>query len=368
MVACPLFAAETAATKNQGISACPTQNTSAPQDNEVRIALVGDIVLGNSFLVKDIPKSWEDRYFSAVRPTFKRANLLIGNLEGALTNVDKTLKNAGSGTQFAFKMPPSYAKLLANEGFGVLHVANNHAQDFGDNGFADTLDNLKQTGIAIAGRYQQYPVVSAGKLKVAVIGATYSPASAQVFNSIFDQPAVVAQVRQAKADGAYVIVTFHAGAEGTPAIWHDDRDEPFLGENRGNTVAFAHAMIEAGADLVAGHGPHVLRAVECYMGRPIAYSLGNFVAVGGLSIKQMANVSAILQMTISPDGVLRQIEMLPVRFDDARVPLPDNRGFALHLLNQLGRHARYPGTFVEFPAPEESKKAFDVWFAENAPK
>ena len=127
-------------------------------------------------------------------------------------------------------------------------------------------------------------------------------------------------------------------------------------------------MIEAGADLVAGHGPHVLRAVECYMGRPIAYSLGNFVAVGGLSIKQMANVSAILQMTISPDGVLRQIEMLPLRFDEARVPLPDSRGFALHLLNQLGRHARYPGTFVEFPAPEESKKAFDIWFAENAPK
>jgi len=344
---------------------CPVSAESRVGD--VRITLVGDIVLGNSFIVNDIPKNWDDTYFSAVRPIFKRSNLLIGNLEGALTDFDKTRKNPGSGKQFAFKMPPRYGKLLANEGFAVLNVANNHANDFGEKGFADTLETLKEAGIAVVGTHGKTHVANASGVKVAVIGLTYSPEQGRLFNSIFDTEGLAAQVRRAKAEGAYTIVTYHAGAEGAAAIWHSDREEMFMGENRGNTVAFSRAMIDAGADLVVGHGPHVLRPVECYKGRPIAYSLGNFVAVGGLSIKQMAAVSAILEVTLGQDGALRKLEMLPVRFEESKVPLPDARGFALHLINRLGKNARYPGKFVEFPAPAESRSAFDAWFAETAP-
>jgi poly-gamma-glutamate capsule biosynthesis protein CapA/YwtB (metallophosphatase superfamily) len=140
-----------------------------------------------------------------------------------------------------------------------------------------------------------------------------------------------------------------------------------MGENRGNTVAFSRAMIDAGADLVVGHGPHVLRAAECYHDKPIVYSLGNFVGVGGLSAKNFAAVSALLEVEVAMDGSLQQINLVPLRFNEQKLPQVDPSEYGTRLVNHLGRHARYDGSFIEFPVSNSGQEEFTAWLTGNTP-
>lgn len=343
---------------------CTSPAGATTADEPVRMVFGGDMVLGNSFVVEHIPRDWEERYFAGVRSVLQRTDIAIGNFEDTLTEHDKTSKNPGTGRQFAFRSPPHYAELMYREGFRILNVANNHAFDFGETGFKDTASNMKLAGIAVAGLKDEAATLTVRGLNIAVLGYTYSSR----FNTVSELEEGAARVKQAKAKGAYVIVTFHAGAEGSPAIWHDNEDEEFMGENRGNTVAFSRAMIDAGADLVVGHGPHVLRAAECYQGKPIVYSLGNFVGVGGLSAKNFAAVSALLEISVAQDGSLQKINLVPLRFNEQKLPYVDQQEFGTRLVNYLGKHARYPGTFIEFPVGSEAQDEFAAWLSANMPR
>ena len=342
---------------------CTNPATEHSTAEPVRMVFGGDIVLGNSFVVENIPKDWEERYFAGVRATLKQADVAFGNFEDTLTDHEKTSKNPGSGRQYAFRSPPHYADLLYREGFRILNVANNHAYDFGETGFKDTVSNMRRVGIAVAGLRDEAATLSVRGLNISVLGFTYL----NRFNLLQDIEEGAERVRQAKTQGNYVIVTFHGGAEGSPAVWNDNEDEQFMGENRGNTVAFSRAMIDAGADLVVGHGPHVLRAAECYQGKPIVYSLGNFVGVGGLSAKSFAAVSALLQVAINPDGTLQNINLVPLRFNEQKLPEIDPQEYGTRLVNYLGKHARYAGTFIDFPVASENQEQFAHWLAANLP-
>jgi poly-gamma-glutamate capsule biosynthesis protein CapA/YwtB (metallophosphatase superfamily) len=344
-------------------TSCTSPVPATLTEEPVRMVFGGDIVLGNSFVVEHIPGDWEERYFAGVRSILKRADVAIGNFEGTLTDHEKTSKNPGSGRQYAFRSPPHYAELMYQEGFRVLNVANNHANDFGETGFKDTSSNLQRAGISVAGLRDEAATLAVRGLNIAVLGFTYSSR----FNTVFDLAQGAERVRQAKDGGAYVIVTFHAGAEGSSAIWHDNTDELFMGENRGNTVAFSRAMIDAGADLVVGHGPHVLRAAECYHDKPIVYSLGNFVGVGGLSAKNFAAVSALLEVEVAMDGSLQQINLVPLRFNEQKLPQVDPSEYGTRLVNHLGRHARYDGSFIEFPVSNSGQEEFAAWLTANTP-
>jgi len=280
-----------------------------------------------------------------------------------LTLQASTSKNPGTGRQYAFRSPPHYAQMLKREGFKVLNLANNHAFDFGDAGFADTQSHLQRAGIAVTGVREEITRLTLRGLNLAVLGFTYS----NRFNSVLEIEESASWVRQAKATGAFVIATFHAGAEGASAIWHENAAETFMGENRGNTVAFSRAMIDAGADLVVGHGPHVLRAAECYQGRPIIYSLGNFVGVGGLSTKNMASVSALLEVSIAMDGSVQKMNLLPLRFNEQKLPQADPEEKGTRLVNFLGKNARYAGKFIEFPVANVDAFDFSSWLSENLP-
>lgn len=354
----------TTAPANAGQAGCIAADAGPADDASIRMVFGGDIVLGNSHVVEHIPKDWEERYFAGVRDVLQAADIAFGNFEDTLTNEQKTRKTSGTGRQFAFRSPPQYAELLARENFKIVNVANNHAFDFGEAGFRDTVNNLKQAGIAVAGLRDHAAGISTKGLDIAVLGFTYL----NRFNMISEIPEAAERVKQAKADGKFVIATFHGGAEGPAAIWHENADEEFLGENRGNTVAFARAMIEAGADMVVGHGPHVLRAAECYQGKPIVYSLGNFVGVGGLSAKSFASVSALLQVTISPQGKIQQIDLVPLRFNEQKLPEVDDRAYGARLVNYLGQHAHYAGDFISFPVAAEEDAQFAAWFNTNSPK
>ena len=239
-----------------------------------------------------------------------------------------------------------------------MHVANNHSNDFGDRGLADTLTHLNQAQITPIGIKGDISFITVKDIKIGLVGFGYYPRN----NMIQDLATVSELIAKAREQSQYVIATFHGGGEGDPFVFHPNRDEIFLNENRGNSVAFARTAIDSGADLVVGHGPHVLRSLECFKGKPIFYSLGNFISVGGLSIQRMASLTAIGGVQLNDQAQLIGIEFLPLVFTDRKVPKVDERDYASHLVNRLAQDALYSGDFLKVPAKPESLASFDSWF------
>ena len=121
-------------------------------------------------------------------------------------------------------------------------------------------------------------------------------------NSLNDPQIGLPLVADLAAKHDIVIVSFHGGAEGNGAEVLPFAREIFAGEDRGNVVEFAHAMIDAGADIVLGHGPHVVRPLEIYKDRLIAYSLGNFATYYGISVEGIRGIAPILLVTLDDEG------------------------------------------------------------------
>ena len=255
----------------------------------VTIRATGDIVIGTDFPVSHYPPGFEARLENTLRTTLGQADVIFGNFEGALTTHNRSPKlGSGSPYVFAFRMPPHFASMLRRSGFGILNIANNHSYDFGEKGFNDTIAYLAQAGIETIGEQDKIVVMRVKGVRIAWVGFNYSIRH----NDMHDFPRLERLVREAKGKADLVVVSIQAGAEGNEALRVVDREEIFLGERRGNTFAFAHRAVDVGADLVIGHGPHVLRGMECYKGKLIAYSLGNFVGYNALSIKRAAAISA----------------------------------------------------------------------------
>ena len=134
-----------------------------------------------------------------------------------------------------------------------------------------------------------------------------------------------------------MIVSFHAGAEGLGAAHTPEGHEYFYGEDRGDVRRFSYEMINAGADLVIGHGPHTLRGLEFYKNKLIAYSLGNFLGYLGFNTSGHLKYSMILQATLVKNGTLKAIKVIPVVLSPKAVPDVDPKGNSLILLNDLSR-------------------------------
>jgi poly-gamma-glutamate capsule biosynthesis protein CapA/YwtB (metallophosphatase superfamily) len=266
--------------------------------DSITIQAVGDIIPGTNYPDNRLPRHRNQLIPNSVRTHLQKADILFGNFETSLTNHPNTSKDISNGQVFAFRSPPTYAKLFADVGFDVLNVANNHSLDFGEVGFKDTIKNLKAVGIETLGHKNQILFLEANNIPVAMIG--FAPYD--VYNSINDIQTAKRLVKEAKKNASIVIISMHAGAEGTNALNVENNTEFFYGENRGNSIKFARTMIDAGADLVLGHGPHVPRAMEMYKGKLIAYSLGNFLGYRTLSTAAETGYSMILEVKLNPKG------------------------------------------------------------------
>ena len=295
----------------------------------VRIAAVGDITPGST---PTLPPDGGAELFTAVSPLLD-GDVVVGNLEAVLTERPSSKCPAQSSGCFAFLVPPSYAGLLAEGGFTVLNLANNHSLDAGEAGAADTVRELVAHGIRATGIKGEIAYEDVGGIQVAVAGfAPYLWA-----NDLLDLEAATELVREASERADIVVVVMHAGAEGRDAAHVRPGPESFLGEDRGDPVRFAHAVIDAGADLVVGTGPHVLRGLEWYQGRLIAYSLGSFAGYRTLSIDGPLGVSAVLRVTLEADGSLTDGDLAAVRLVGNGTPEPDPTGSARSLVSELSR-------------------------------
>jgi poly-gamma-glutamate capsule biosynthesis protein CapA/YwtB (metallophosphatase superfamily) len=230
-------------------------------------------------------------------------------------------------------VPPTFKAGLKSAGFTMLNLANNHANDYGAAGRAQTVAALRSAGLKTTGRPGEIAMVKVGGARVAVLGFAPYPWAQDA------RKLAAARKLVRKADGLadLVVVTGHLGGEGSAYMHVRPGTEMFLGENRGDPMAFAHAVVDAGADLVALHGPHVLRALEWYHGRLIAYSLGNFSAYGNLNMSGPGGVSAVLQATLRADGRWVEGRIAPVRLVGKGAPTPDPSGAAITTVRSLSR-------------------------------
>lgn len=305
----------------------------APPPPTVRLKAVGDMVLGTNYPRNRLP-SPPETLFRAVLPLLQEADLVFGNFESTLTNFGRPSKDASRPNVFVFRTPPSYSQLLRSTGFQVLNIANNHALDFGRQGFQDTAAAIEQQGMQVVGRKDDitYSRLDNG-LTVGWVGFS---AGTQL-NSLQALGSAQSLVRAAQANADMVVVSFHGGAEGTGAMRTRNRTEYFFGENRGNLVEFSRTLIDAGADLVLGHGPHVPRALELYQGKLIAYSLGNFVGYRTLSTQAQLGDSLVLEVELDREGNLLRGKIHPVRLDRNGIPKPTANPATIKLMHRLTR-------------------------------
>jgi poly-gamma-glutamate capsule biosynthesis protein CapA/YwtB (metallophosphatase superfamily) len=292
---------------------------------DLSIAATGDIAM--------VPSSEGGAgFFTRIRGSLK-GDAVVGNLEGTLAVHGSPKCRSNQSNCFVFRAPPSYARVLRRAGFTLLNLANNHAFDYGATGSEETVAALDRAGLLHTGRRGEGAFADAGGITMGFVGFAPYP-WAQDLREI---EAAKRIVRAADSFADVVVVTMHAGAEGPDHAHVRPGTETYLGEDRGNTVAFAHAVVEAGADLVIGSGPHVLRGLEWYRGRLIAYSLGNFLGNGTLSIDGVRAVSAVLQVRLHRDGSWAGGKLVPVRLVRPGLPTPDREKEAFGLARDLSR-------------------------------
>jgi poly-gamma-glutamate capsule biosynthesis protein CapA/YwtB (metallophosphatase superfamily) len=316
---------------SQKIAKLETQKLAKTTSQQITIKAVGDIVAGTNFPDNRLPANPHQLFPKSIRDNLKGSSLLFGNYESTLTNHPNSSKNINLGRVFAFRSPPSYADVLQKAGFNVMSVANNHSMDFGPVGFLDTVKNLNKVGIKAVGEKEKITYLNVDNTTVAMIGFCFY----QYCNHVNDIESGKKLITQAKTKAKIIVVSMHVGAEGINAMRVKNETEIFYGENRGNSVNFARKMVDAGADMILGHGPHVPRAMEVYKGKLIAYSLGNFLGYKTLSTQGVTGNSMILEAKVNDNGDFISGNIIPVRLDKIGIPQIDNTHSTVAIVRSL---------------------------------
>jgi hypothetical protein len=315
-------------------SGTPDFANTSPSTGRITITAVGDIMMGTTYPVDVLPPDDGKGIFDGVKRELQ-GDLVFGNLEGPLTDEGAPIKCSGksSGRCFEFMTPTRYTAHLKEAGFNVVSLANNHSLDCGTAGIASTLNALNGSDIAGAGG-ESVALFRVGGKNLAVVA--FSFAAHKYSHSILDIEEARKRVSALKQQYDLVIVSFHGGAEGAAAQRVRRGKETFLGEARGDVVGFSRAVIDAGADLVLGHGPHVLRAIEIYRQKLIAYSLGNFLTYGMFNLKGPSGVSVILRVNLdATTGNFAGGDVIPLKLLNGGIPSQDPQKEAITLLQGL---------------------------------
>lgn len=317
----------------------PAEVTAQPSEkveksSQLRIRAVGDIMLGTDFPADRLPPEDGRGLLAPVRGWLQDADLTFGNVEGVLMDGGEPEKFCNNPRLcFLFRSPARYAHTLKDAGFDVVSLANNHARDFGEAGRSASMSALARSGIETTGRVGDIASMLVDGHRVAVVAFAHNVGSW----SLLDIEGAAHLVAGLEVGHDIVIVSFHGGAEGADALHVPEGMEEFYGEQRGDLRRFSRAVIEAGADLVIGHGPHVPRGLEVYRARLIAYSLGNFATHWGISVAGNNGLAPILEVTLDPTGLFVEGRILSAVQQRPDGVFPDPGQRALKLMRRLTR-------------------------------
>jgi len=334
-----------------GCASAPTERTTAPVEAatpteepvaeitpdyasmRITIAGAGDIMLGTDFPENHLPDDDGAGFLAAVTPALTSVDIAFGNLEGVLMDGGEPAKQCSNPAScYMFRSPTRYAQHLRNAGFDVVSLANNHARDFGEAGRDSSMTALDAVGIMHSGREGEIASWEQNGLRIAMIAFSPTVGSWPLLSIDVATDAVSALA----SDHDVIIVSFHGGAEGFDGAEHIGFGMEYAyGEARGDVVRFAHAVIDAGADLVLGHGPHVPRAMEIYSDRLIAYSLGNFAAYYGISVAGPKGYAPIVITELDGYGRFLTGELQSYIQLRPGGPVPDPEKNALRMIRRL---------------------------------
>lgn len=289
----------------------------------VRIVWVGDMMLGSTTPTPRLPGNGAKNTFNGVKDLLD-ADVVTGNLEGPITDEGPKDKCSDGDECYMFSQPPGYEAVYKAAGFDILNLANNHSYDRGEQGRAETMKLLDGAGISYTGLPDQVVRKEIGGTSVAFVGFSHYRGT----NPITDHDEVARQVHELDASADIVVVFFHGGLEGDQGTHISHTGDPGT-----DFIGFAHTAVQAGADLVVGSGPRVLRAMEIYQDRLIAYSLGNFATYGWFGLTKTTSTSAVLAVTLAPDGRFSEAKLSPTKL--AGKGTPAKGGDAVALVSSL---------------------------------
>lgn len=319
------------------------------QDKEALLSVicVGDMMLGSNYPSSaSLPPDDGKFLLSGVENVLRDADVTCGNLEGTFLDKGGTPKRCGdsvSANCISFRMPEHYAGYIQDAGFDFMNLANNHSGDMGPVGREKTAEVLEKYEIKFAGTVD-YPTATLESrgLKIGFAGFAPNAGTLSILN--LEKAALI--VEELKKENDIVIVAFHGGAEGSGAQRVPGRNETYLGENRGNVFEFAHAVIDAGADLVYGHGPHVTRALELYNGKLIAYSLGNFCTYGKFGLAGALGLAPVLKVYMDKSGNFVRGEITAVKQIKRGIPVIDDDKRVISIIQNLTQ-SDFPDTQID---------------------
>lgn len=298
----------------QQFSVLPVQIEAPEEKSTTTLMFVGDVVLDRG-IEKTVEKSEAgfEFPFLKIKDYLNKADLLFGNLESIISDQGVQLRQT-----YPFRAEPAAMEGLKEAGFDVVSVANNHAWDYGETAFKDSLKNLEQADIDFVGgglEDKAYsPVIKeVGDLKVAYLAYTNlipketAAKETEVGVAWLNEENLKQGIEQAKNKADLVVVSFHFGEE--------YQKEPSSEQKR-----FSHLAIDTGADLVVGHHPHVTQKVEQYQQGWIAYSLGNFVFDQGFSKETM---EGLLLEVVVQEGQIKKVTPQRVTLNERFQPVLD---------------------------------------------
>ena len=345
-----------------------------PARTLIKIRAVGDTMLGTNFPRNMLPPD-NTSPLQQITPLLQGADITFANYEGTLCDGGQSQKCAAHGSAsaargrmpevaaahgsggtpvvrgtkqgvaqancFAFRSPRKFAEFVKEAGFDVVSLANNHILDFGEDCRDQTEKTLDALGIAWSGRQGTVARFERNAIPFSFIAFH----SARHTNTTLDIEAAQQMIAAEKALGNLVMVSFHGGAEGLRALHVPHKAELFMSEDRGHVRRFAHAVVDAGADIVLGSGPHVVRGMEVYKDRLIAYSLGNFATYRAFNIWGLNGIGLILEADIDDAGRFVSGKIIPTRQTGFGVPVLDEKMIATDVIRVLSKQD-FPNTGV----------------------
>ncbi len=293
---------------------------------DITIGAVGDVMLGNRLTgVTSMPVGFLDD----VKGTLEGVDIAFANLEGPIGGNNR--KSCFSENCHTFSQILDAADILKATGFNLINIANNHAYDMGEPGQENTEASLTNAGLNYAGSFKNRSVTFPYKNKK--IGMLSFSAN-NGLSDYRDRDDLVKSIITLKTQVDFLIVSMHAGCEGSSWIKPPVGDEYCFGENRGNIDFSTKLAIDSGADLVLGHGPHVPRGIITYRNKLIAWSLGNFATAQGISVKGINGYAPFLKIVYDDNFKLKTYEVLSFIQELNTGPKLDPEGRAAHIIKQ----------------------------------
>lgn len=317
------------------------KDTIKPKPNykdTISIIGVGDLVPGSNYPNEShLPPNDGKNLMSQVYHILRTADITFGTFESNILDDGGVLKYCQNpAVCFAFRLPDKYAKIFADAGFDAISLANNHINDFGRVAIDNTHKVIKDLGIKVTGLLESpTAIIEREGLRIGI--ASFGP-----YHIIMPDMRDLVLVRKTiqdlkeKEKCDIVIVTGSGGSEGAAYQHVPRRTEVFYGENRGNVYEFSHTAIDAGADLVLQNGPHVMRGVELYKNRFIAYSLGNF-CTPKLGIAGLGGIAPIMDVKMNRKGEFLYAQITPTTQQNGSVVSIDPEKRAIKIIRNLSK-------------------------------